>query len=983
MRAAVCLLAVLVIGSQGPPALSSPEPGDRERRSLDLDGIFQQMGQLRNKLPGVQIPTHYRLEIQPHLEEARFTGRVRIRMKWNDTASSITLNAHPDLEISSSDVAVKWLPPWETEANGATVDLRVARAERRSRGSSSVYVVDLEQMVRNGSTTELDLAFQGRVATNETVGLFRGEYTDAEGAKRYFAATYFQPNHASRMFPCFDEPVYKAIFRLSVVRPRNATVVSNAELESSTEVPGQPDAVRDTFAETPAMATYQLTLAISELERVESAGVVQGPTRIGVWARRSFARTAKGVLGRVVDVVDYFRRYFDSSVGVPKLDVVALPSYASVKRSNGWGLVIFKESDLETSCYWQLAHELVYQWIGQLVTPCRWTDVQYTKALNAFLASMAALDLNPEEVDGKWPMTMLYSLYYEYAGTYPFSRVAGMKNNVDSAKTELVFRMLNLTLREHGFREGTRGFVRSYSNSSGSASDLPKCYYMESILDELYKCRHCYGPFQDVDVHDIFRTWTTRDRLPLVTVTRDYETGSVKLNQTVYLRNAPPPTMDKISGYRWDIPIVVVTQDQLGFDTFGPTRWMTDRDMSLRHVAESHYFLIVNPEEIGMFPVNYDPKNWEMLIEYLRGPNRTTIPEITRAKLLHDSWNLAYAGQLSFKIALDMTLFLRQERNHVVWQAAFTMFDHVGRRIERPDVYAKFETYAGSLVKPLYDELGAEARPNDPSWKIHLRGLAKFLLCLVGYEPCVREAREQYKKWMTDAEPDKGNPVANEFICPVFKWGTDEEWEFGLQRVINFPSGSPERKQSERTYLLKTLAGCPRDSQRIKRILNVAILERRSNFTDSDVLLIFSMLTGSPVGYITLFNYLTDHWNIVKQKFENKTHLWDGIVSSATSWFNTEEGYRMVSELYASREHEFGSATSIVQEALKNIQQQMHWGKKNLPVIDSWLTENLKDLNVTTVAAAAAAAASSPDSGTAITAATPSTTVVAVTPLAG
>lgn len=42
--------------------------------------------------------------------------------------------------------------------------------------------------------------------------------------------------------------------------------------------------------------------------------------------------------------------------------------------------------------------------------------------------------------------------------------------------------------------------------------------------------------------------------------------------------------------------------------------------------------------------------------------------------------------------------------------------------------------------------------------------------------------------------------VSNQYICPVFKWGTTEEWEFGLQRVMNFPVS---RKLSERTYLLK------------------------------------------------------------------------------------------------------------------------------------------------------------------------------------
>jgi hypothetical protein len=103
--------------------------------------------------------------------------------------------------------------------------------------------------------------------------------------------------------------------------------------------------------------------------------------------------------------------------------------------------------------------------------------------------------------------------------------------------------------------------------------------------------------------------------------------------------------------------------------------------------------------------------------------------------------------------------------------------------------------------------------------------------------------------------------VSNQYICPVFKWGTNEEWEFGLQRVIKFP---PNRKQNERTYLLKTLAGCPNEAEKIERLLNITILEQNGNFTDNDVYLIFSMLTGSANGYTTLFNFLKKNWDTIK-----------------------------------------------------------------------------------------------------------------------
>lgn len=38
-------------------------------------------------------------------------------------------------------------------------------------------------------------------------------------------------------------------------------------------------------------------------------------------------------------------------------------------------------------------------------------------------------------MEGKWPMTMLYSLYYEFGKTFPFSRVAGIRDEATSAKS--------------------------------------------------------------------------------------------------------------------------------------------------------------------------------------------------------------------------------------------------------------------------------------------------------------------------------------------------------------------------------------------------------------------------------------------------------------------------------------------------------------------------------------------------------------------
>lgn len=50
-----------------------------------------------------------------------------------------------------------------------------------------------------------------------------------------FLATNFRLDNAQTVFPCMDEPPYKATFKLSVQHPKNMTARSNTPLESSIE----------------------------------------------------------------------------------------------------------------------------------------------------------------------------------------------------------------------------------------------------------------------------------------------------------------------------------------------------------------------------------------------------------------------------------------------------------------------------------------------------------------------------------------------------------------------------------------------------------------------------------------------------------------------------------------------------------------------------------------------------------------------------
>ncbi|CAG9795015.1 unnamed protein product [Diatraea saccharalis] len=897
-------------------------------RSIDLNNAHGLT--METRLDKAVFPTGYRLELEPYLEDCLFKGHVSINITWGKESDEINIHSAHELEITNTDVKAR-IPANAKDLQKIPVRKVVTDLKK------PLVTIYLEKSVPAESVGQLDISFNGNLETTTTEAFFKTTYTEQE-VERLVAATQLRPNNARRMFPCFDEPAYKTPFELSVVRPKNMIALSNTPVARTEDITGEPNAVWDHFERTPPLSTFTLGLVIADLKQLGESTHYKddhgNDLELRVWGRPEFLQALEGMNEKVSRVFGEISSLWHVPLPLKKLDVVALPNYQGVKPADNWGLLVFKESDLSSRGYLQLAQEISYQWLGALATPAWWSDAHLNKALVGYLAAETAFKINNgSEMEGKWPMTVLYSIYYEFSKRYPHSRITGMKQETACTKIELLFRMFNYTLGGDTFKKGLRTFIESRKFKTFTGDDIWNALNTAAVTDGKIP--------KDTNIKTIANSWIDKDRLPVVTVERNYNNAKILLRQKVYLRERPHdvPDAERMS---WWAPIVLIREDKLDFTNATPVVWMRDRKgLSLENMPDKNHFIIINPEEIAPYPVNYDLHNWNLLSKYLQSKNRHLIPELTRAKILHDAWNLAYAGDLSFATAFNMTLFLKNERNHLVWDPVFTMIDHLGNHICEC-IHGKFQAYVRILLGPLYEEIKDE-REDEENWRKNLRTMTKTFLSQAGYKPCIRDAQEQYSKWMQAKNPDDGNPISNQYICPVFKWGTKKEWEFGLQRVIHFPSS---RKQSERTYLLKTLAGCPNDESKIIRLLNMTLLEGNGNFTETDIFLIFSMLSGGSKGYTTLFHFLNDNWDALKDKLSNKTNLWDNLITSATSHFTTQAGLDLVTNLYVAHQGEFGTAERIIERSMKNIREEAKWSAENLPVIEEWLDKYLASSDV-------------------------------------
>ena len=717
------------------------------------------------KLPKDVVPRAYVIHLEPNTDDLVTAGSESIELEVLTPTDRIVINA-VDTEISkvrlSGSGTSEELNP-EVDSNAETVTFQT------------------KANLQPGSY-ELSLTFQSKI-TEQPHGLFIQYFRIGDQLERLLS-TQMEPVDARRVFPCWDEPVFRAVFQLTVKTKRENTVMSNMPVAS--EQPLGPDEKLVTFDRTPAMASYLFVLACGKLEWVEDevAGV----------KLRIITTPGKKELGRYAlevtkEILPYYNEYFGIPYPLPKLDQIALPSGFGGAMEN-WGGITYNEdlllfnpqasSDLAKQRIFQvMAHEIAHQWFGNLVTMAWWDNIWLNEGFASWMEKKATDHFNLE-----WKVWVhanndkQRAMAFDARKTsHPIQQPITDEAQANSAFDEITYqkgqsfiRMLENYLGEETFRSGIRSYLAKHKYSNTTTADL-----WEALEIAAGK-----------PIKDVAASWTEQPGFPLIKVKTQCVNGQqiVNLEQTRFLIGESDNT-----SLRWSVPVGIVTVSE-------PDKIkhiLLDKLSSQFEFSRCDEPVKGNAGDVGFFRVSYEPALFSKLKRSV-----LQLRESDRVNLVADTWATVESGDSPASIFFELLGGLGQDDSYAVWQSVIGFERTIGplklvNQLEKDQPgQTKYENYVCTLLGQKLTELTWDEKAGEPIEKRLLRPLLIETLGMFGDRSVIEEASRRFASFRE--KPASLNPNLRPAVIRIVgRYSSPTDYDLLLKLAEESPTSEERR----------------------------------------------------------------------------------------------------------------------------------------------------------------------------------------------
>ncbi|XP_053619905.1 aminopeptidase N-like isoform X2 [Plodia interpunctella] len=881
------------------------------------------------QLPTDVAPTHYDIKLAYDIDpntNFSFFGVVDILLTVRKPTSKIVLHSQ---------------------------DFNIVNKEIKLRGPSSVSVQDVKhndtynlltiqlsrQLERNGNYS-LVIPFYGNLKTGLD-GVYISTYVhkttkakdstvrspelqfswqhDVNSTLIHLVTTQFEAISARKGFPCFDEPIYKATFKISIGHEKFYTAVSNMPLISSDENTNamepywkwdklsktfkkpKTNFVWDIFQNSVPMSTYLVAFVVSKFDYVDSPPELSH-TKFRIWARSDAIDQTAYAAKIGPQVLTYFEKWFNVSYPLPKQDMVAIPDFSAGAMEN-WGLITYRETallyDKKQSSFTNkeriaevIAHELAHQWFGNLVTMKWWSDLWLNEGFATFMASVAVADVEPTwnadrgyAIENIMAVLNLDALESSHPVSVPIDdpkRIGEIFDEISYKKGSTLIRMMTMFLGEEVFRKALHNYLIKYSYSNAEQDDL---------WSELTSAVQLGGGLsRNVTVKQIMDTWTTQTGYPLLTIHRDYTSNTLTIAQKRYLSSG-----DVGQSSSWWVPLRVVCEGESwsAEEGAGALWWLAAHEgvtslHRFEHGAARSQWLLFNPDMLGLYRANYDRRNWLLLSKTLASPNYEDIPMMGRVQLLSDAFELAWSDYLDYNITLQIARYLRHEKEYLPLMTGLRALGKIENVLRRTPDYGAFQKFCRRLISDTYARVGGLAKKTilepDNLIGVKMQTLTSGWACRMKVPGCEENAIEMFQQWMDTDNPDENNPIPLDLrktvYCVSLSRGSVQHWRFALARAAR------ANVAAARDALLHALT-CTREVWMLAQYLEWAVTEG-SEVRRQDAGMVISGIARSNVGYYVARDFFYTRIEDIHRAFKGQTRRIGAIIKVLLEQIKTE-----------------------------------------------------------------------------------------------
>ncbi len=849
------------------------------------------------KLPKEVVPEQYTIRIVPNLEKLTFTGSETVQLHVQKPVTKLVLNAL-EMEIASAAVDGQPLPKKAIALDVAQQTLTLTLPNELAAGQH-----------------ELALKYNGKINA-QGQGLFYARYREqGTNEKKLLLGTQFEATDARRMFPCWDEPSFRARFQLTAVVPEKFMAVSNMPIEEEKKIDGGKE-VR--FGLTPSMSSYLVVLCAGEFETIEGE---QDGVKLRVVTTKGKAETGRYALESEAKILHYYNDYFGVPYPLPKLDLIALPGGFGGAMEN-WGGITYYESVLlfdpkvsavstKQDVFAVIAHEMAHQWFGDLVTMAWWDNLWLNEGFASWMGSKCTDHFNPEwnewlRRSGSRNATRRVGFPKDIAmqsdarsTTHPVQQPIKTEAQAGNAFDEITYRkgqsiirMLESFLGPEVFRDGIRKYVATHKYSNTTTADL------WAALTEV----------SGKPVGEIAPGWTEQPGFPLVKFARDGST--LKLAQerfTVHFENPPP--------LQWQIPLTYGIEGEATPNSF----LLREQTANLPNEVPNDRAVKLNIGDAGYYRVAYDDASWKLLLKVVGG-----LSEADRVNLLIDAWALVEANDRPLAHYLGLVEKVTDKDQLATYDQVIDTFTTINRLLAGDPMRPQFQQYARAVIRPAFDRLGWEPKKDEPLPASLLRVSLIRGLGVLNDSDIIASCRSRFDKFLDDpsAMPPDLRPT---IFAVVGRYADTQTWE--KLHKLGMKTTSTEEKGNYYEAL-----GHAIDPALVTRTIAIALTDELPTSRASAVLG-FSVRNGEHPDVV---------WDFAKAHMKALLAKQDalGINSFAAGLFNfySDPKYAEVLQTYAKANLPESSAESVG-KAVDEIGFRAEFKKRLVPQLQVWMEE--------------------------------------------